>query len=802
MQSFRVLSRSLRILVLVVSTQATLFATNSSFSQEKQSTLSSGPRSMKTVFTCKVMPPAEKAKNLNLWIPLPSDSDLQKIENVTLEGVEKWKITQEPKFGNRMVFIHFDSSQTTQPVVLKYTVTRKEMRVLSDPPPAKVIKLSNSESRKFLDAEKSLPVGGRFMTISNDVTRGKHSTLDKAHAIYEHVVGNMKYDYKNESPKLGEGDAEFVCDAKLGDCTDIHSYLISLARSQGIPSLHEYGFGVSGIPVASPLPEEAKITSYHCYPCLYQETYGWVPTDASDGIRWLDKGRADLKNYQFGNLALERNAVAISHGRNLILSPAQQGEPVNKFIYPYAEEDGKPIKVGMEMSRHILEMPTVSLAELMPAPIVEAPTPMPLPATSPVAPVQNQAPPIAPEIQQQLDELRLLIKAQAKEIAELRDQNKKPIAAAPAKEVPPVVLVVPSREKLSIYGFLRVDGMLDNSLTNNTQSPLYVLSPDNANKLNKSNGALAIHPRLSRLGINFNAPPETSSGWRVGGKLEMDWQNGAGLTVESRPLPRIRHAYFTLQKAESTLLFGQFWDLISPLNPTVNDDTLMWNAGNIGDRRVQIRYTFEPKKSPFNLAMALGLTGAIDAKDLDSNSVRDGENSTLPHVQMRASWKGAKSGVGIWGHYASETTTKQVAGRTHFTGYSLGIDGQHQLTSRLSAMGEYWTGSNLSDFRGGIGQGVIAATGVEVRSHGGWAELGYQASPKYKMAFGYTAETPEANDLPTGGRQSNSALYFHNRYKLTNNVDLGASYLFWSTRYKGQAAGTDHRIQMFIQHNF
>ena len=257
-----------------------------------------------------------------------------------------------------------------------------------------------------------------------------------------------------------------------------------------------------------------------------------------------------------------------------------------------------------------------------------------------------------------------------------------------------------------------------------------------------------------------------------------------------------------MQKAESTLLFGQFWDLISPLNPTVNDDTLMWNAGNIGDRRVQIRYTYEPKKSAFNLAMALGLTGAVDAKDLDSNSVRDGENSTLPRIQMRAGWKSAKSEVGIWGHYASETTTKQVAGRTHFTGYSLGIDGQHQLTSRLSAMGEYWSGSNLSDFRGGIGQGVIAATGVEVRSHGGWAELGYQASPKYKMAFGYTAETPEANDLPTGGRLSNSALYFHNRYKLTNNVDLGASYLFWSTRYKGQAAGTDHRIQMFIQHNF
>ena len=406
------------------------------FSQEKQSKPSSVPRSMKTEFTCKVTAPApaENAKNLNLWIPLPSDSDLQKVENVTVLGVEKWTITQESKFGNLMVYIHYDSPQDAKPVFIKYTVTRKEMCVLADLPPAKVIELSNSESRKYLDEERSLPFGGRFMTILNEVTKGKHSTLDKAHAIYEHVVGNLKYDYKNESPRLGEGDAEFVCDAKLGDCTDIHSYLISLARSQGIPSLHEYGFGVSGVPVASPLPEDGKITSYHCYPLLYQDKYGWVPADASDGIRWLDKGRADLKNYQFGNLVLERNAVAISHGRNLVLSPAQQGEPVNKFIYPYAEEDGKPIKVGMEMSRHILQMPAVSLAKLMPAPIVEAPTPVALSATIPVSPAQNQAPPIAPEIQQQLDELRQLIKAQAKVIAELRDRNRKPVATAPSKE--------------------------------------------------------------------------------------------------------------------------------------------------------------------------------------------------------------------------------------------------------------------------------------------------------------------------------------------------------------------------------
>src|SRR5213075_2902130 len=80
-------------------------------------------------------------------------------------------------------------------------------------------------------------------------------------------------------------------------------------------------------------------------------------------------------------------------------------------------------------------------------------------------------------------------------------------------------------------------------------------------------------------------------------------------------------------------LFGQTWDIISPLFPSPNDDTLMWNAGNIGDRRPQFRYTYEPARRPLSVSVGLGLTGAIDAQDLDANGIRDGEDSGLPNVQ-------------------------------------------------------------------------------------------------------------------------------------------------------------------------
>jgi len=34
--------------------------------------------------------------------------------------------------------------------------------------------------------------------------------------------------------------------------------------------------------------------------------------------------------------------VLFTRGRDLNLSPRQQGNPLNYFIYPYAELDGKP----------------------------------------------------------------------------------------------------------------------------------------------------------------------------------------------------------------------------------------------------------------------------------------------------------------------------------------------------------------------------------------------------------------------------------------------------------------------------
>jgi hypothetical protein len=109
----------------------------------------------------------------------------------------------------------------------------------------------------------------------------------------------------------------------------------------------------------------------------------------------------------------------------------------------------------------------------------------------------------------------------------------------------------------------------------------------------------------------------------VSGRLEIDFQNGGS---NSRAIPRYRHAFLQMNWGVHSLLAGQTWDVISPLFPTVNADTLMWNVRNMGDRRPQLRYSYEPKTG-LNARGAIGLTGAIDNLDADNNGVPDGEGS-------------------------------------------------------------------------------------------------------------------------------------------------------------------------------
>ncbi len=315
-------------------------------------------------------------------------------------------------------------------------------------------------------------------------------------------------------------------------------------------------------------------------------------------------------------------------------------------------------------------------------------------------------------------------------------------------------------------------------------------------------------PRLTRLGIDWNGPQIAKLGdAKLTGKLETDFQNGGS---ESRQIIRIRHAYLRLDWKKVSILGGQTWDVVSPLFPTVNTDTLQWNAGNVGDRRPQLRFTYEPQfgGGKISLAGALALTGAIDALDLDGNGVRDGEESARPQIQGRVGYShtlGAKDRImsfGISGQYGYLKTAKAIVGRTDFRSQIVNIDFTVPINSRFGFKGEGWWGRNMSDMRGGAGQGINVATGREIRGRGGWIEINGKVWRYLSINPGFSTDDPVDFDIPVGGRTRNRAFFIANRITPGGNVVIGADYLRWQTTFKGFLRGNDNRLNLFLQYNF
>lgn len=154
------------------------------------------------------------------------------------------------------------------------------------------------------------------------------------------------------------------------------------------------------------------------------------------------------------------------------------------------------------------------------------------------------------------------------------------------------------------------------------------------------------------------------------------------------------------------------------------------------------------------------------------------------------------------GFYGFLKTARAIGGRTEFRSQLVNIDFTLPLHDRLALRGEGWWGRNMSDVRGGAGQGINAATGREIRGRGGWAEADVNLSRYFSLSPGFSTDDPVDADVPTGGRTRNRAFYLANRITPNSNFLIGADYLRWKTNYRGLLSGVDDGVNLFFQYNF
>lgn len=268
------------------------------------------------------------AKQVSVWIPYPASDDQQQIENIEIVSQYPTSEATEPEYGNRVLFLK--TGQLTKPEIgieLKFRVTRREHRVVPVADQDNRRAAAKSESLpRWLQPDRLVPIDGKVRELAAEVTRGRSADVEKARAIYDHAVSTLKYDKTGTG--WGRGDVLYACDAKRGNCTDFHAVFVGFCRSQGIPARFQIGFSVPADKT------EGEIAGYHCWAEFQVPDRGWIPVDASEAAKNPDK-----RDYFFG--AHDEHRVQFSMGRDIRLNPPQAREPLNYFIYPYVEIDGR-----------------------------------------------------------------------------------------------------------------------------------------------------------------------------------------------------------------------------------------------------------------------------------------------------------------------------------------------------------------------------------------------------------------------------------------------------------------------------
>ena len=258
-----------------------------------------------------------------LWLPLAESDTFQRVQVEEIKTPEPCRELNDLEHGNKVLFVEAGPADGGKTIEIRYHVKRfeKSEYKVHDPMP-----------EKYLEPERLVPTNETFFTIARQITRGKTTDMERARAIYEHVIAKVRY--AKYGTGWGLGDAVYACDAHSGNCSDFHAYLIALLRSVGIPARFEIG---AAIPSER---NDGGIDGYHCWAEFFADGK-WIPVDASEANK-----NSSLTKYYFGHHPANR--FELSKGRDLVVEPGPASGPINLLAYPVMEMDGKPIKAQTE----------------------------------------------------------------------------------------------------------------------------------------------------------------------------------------------------------------------------------------------------------------------------------------------------------------------------------------------------------------------------------------------------------------------------------------------------------------------
>jgi len=281
----------------------------------------------------------KNSKDVRLWLPYPVSDSHQTISDVKITGnYSASGIYRVPSTGALALYAKWTAPASNHSLTVSFSADATER--VKRPAPSESSEIP-VEVKPYLQATPFMPIDGKIKETSLKITAGKKSIKDKAEAVYDWVVENT---FRDPNVKgCGIGDVEVTLAKRGGKCADISSVFVALARASGVPAREVFGLRLGK------KAEQDMTGGYHCWAEFYQPGYGWVPVDPADVRKLMLVNKLDLKDakqyrdYYFGAVDTYRIAIATG-GRGVTLSPAQKAGPLNYFMYPYAEVNGKALE--------------------------------------------------------------------------------------------------------------------------------------------------------------------------------------------------------------------------------------------------------------------------------------------------------------------------------------------------------------------------------------------------------------------------------------------------------------------------
>ncbi len=328
--------------------------------------------------------------------------------------------------------------------------------------------------------------------------------------------------------------------------------------------------------------------------------------------------------------------------------------------------------------------------------------------------------------------------------------------------------------------------------------PLFLLPPSAAG--NRTN-TFDLHARQTGFGAMFSGPEIMGL---TPGAYFLGFVQNDNLTSDAYGFLPF-NAYGELKNEQWRIAAGLQRDVFNPVNPTMISLLNLYGSGNTGSFRGQFRVErFLKPGDELQITLQAALAEPV-ASVVSNNRVI--EDDGWPNVEVRvALGAGARQeyaggrklrplefGVsGLVGAMRSSGVTAPAPGvptRAAISVWALGADVQAPLTERFGLAGEFFTGSGIGEYNGGVSQ--TFGSGLRaIRATGGFAEGYFHFDDQWHLHGGYGLDAPRLGDLAPGQFARNETFFANLVWDLSKALQLSFEADYRRTKYVGLRTGS------------